>query len=557
MERSNGASQGRIPPPRERNRRTISFESPMRYFGLFLSLSLAFSTAGQDQPPAQPPEIQAAIDLLEAGDLNGAIRSLEQSSASRGQNQARIFLGTLYLQDDRAQESYDLLAPMAEDAAAEPALLYQAGRASLAVGKLDEADNFLTRSVEIASISPATRELGFLRGRQGRGLESYALLRPWALLNPEDHEARLAAAWLAMELERPAEAEALLSDLPQTEPRVRMLWARLLLQQGNPQATISTLAPLTAQLDSLPASLRHDHKLLMAEAYIESNRPSQALGELGDLTPRKPAVALLKARALNGTGDGKNAAKVLEPFAEALEEQDPAIGERNLGADLVFEYGRTLEALGDLDGAAKWLRRTVMIVPWYTEAWHLLGDVLNSTGHGSEAEEARSIAKQLAEAKPMAGVTPMDPTGWVVQEAQQWILLGNPELAMKMVEREIRLAPEDLRPRLLEFQTLMREKKFAEAKESAHRTVELAPDNADAMYQVGVVNLLSGSIPEGEAALRKTIELSAEHVAAMNDLAMLLIRQGRNEEARPILDKILILQPDNEAVREVRSRLDG
>src|SRR4029079_19837515 len=69
---------------------------------------------------------------------------------------------------------------------------------------------------------------------------------PWARQHTDDTEAPLAAALCALDLDRPSEAEELLSDLSQEDPKVRLLWGQLLLEKRDPRGAIATLKPLAA-----------------------------------------------------------------------------------------------------------------------------------------------------------------------------------------------------------------------------------------------------------------------------------------------------------------------
>ncbi|MGB6849945.1 MAG: tetratricopeptide repeat protein, partial [Thermoanaerobaculia bacterium] len=48
-----------------------------------------------------------------------------------------------------------------------------------------------------------------------------------------------------------------------------------------------------------------------------------------------------------------------------------------------------------------------------------------------------------------------------------------------------------------------------------------------------------------EQDLRRAIELSPQHTAALNDLAVLLMVRGEREEARTLLERVLVLRPDD------------
>ena len=92
----------------------------------------------------------------------------------------------LYLELGKAQQALAVLKPLADAEDAEPAVLYKAGRAALLPDQVDAAKLYFTRSVLKEPASPAARELGLLTAREGRVVEAYSMLRPWALRNPND-----------------------------------------------------------------------------------------------------------------------------------------------------------------------------------------------------------------------------------------------------------------------------------------------------------------------------------------------------------------------------------
>jgi hypothetical protein len=61
--------------------------------------------------------------------------------------------------------------------------------------------------------------------------------------NPTDSKARLAAASLAIQLERPQEAEQLGLNQPQNDPAIRLLRGRIQMQKGDAAGSVRTYSP--------------------------------------------------------------------------------------------------------------------------------------------------------------------------------------------------------------------------------------------------------------------------------------------------------------------------
>src|SRR5829696_15001 len=170
----------------------------------------------QQQPTAAEKSLQEAIKLVQAGNAAAAVEKLKALEKDPALTPPlRSLVGALYLQVNRPQEALALLQPLADAEDAEPAVLYNAGRAALLTGNVDAGKLYLTRSVVKQPASPAARDLGLLTAREGRVVEAYSMLRPWALRNPEDTDARLMAASLALQLERPDAAAELIKGMPE------------------------------------------------------------------------------------------------------------------------------------------------------------------------------------------------------------------------------------------------------------------------------------------------------------------------------------------------------
>lgn len=541
-----------------------------RFFGMtiffFVILAVVLPLGAQEAPTADPVVAALLEDIsrrVTAGETGAVIEELETfvSRAAEGGEpvapQIRAVLGGLHLQRGNPERAYQLLIPLVEESP-DAALLYNAARAASAVGNEEEAVVLLERSAQLSPVSPAARALGLMRAQQGRAAEAYWLLRPWAIEYPEDVQARLAASYLALDLGRTDDAEQLLSDLPQDEPRVRLLLARLLLEQENPRAAISTLSPLQAAISrgetGLAGELQLDVRRLLAEAYLQTDAPERALEQLQGVPVRDLQTALLLARGRIHTGDHTSAEEALRPYIDALLAQDldelPA-AELELLRDLAFEYGRAALATGDAKRAVEAFRVAVDLEPWNPVTPELLSQALSETGAEDEAAEAAALSQRLQAQQSQqrelfnVGDTGADSTARAVRMAQRWLLHDRPARALELARDEMVLSPYDLRPRFIEVQALLQLKRPEDALAAADRTLQLAPENADALYQKGLVLMVQGETERAEELMRRAIERSPDHTAAMNDLALLLLERGETDEARAVLEKILLLQPSD------------
>lgn len=529
---------------------------------LWAAILLTLAAGAPRVLPAQETPIEQAVALVQGGRLEEAIAVLEPLRTQPApSSQALAMLGGLYAETGRHGQALEVLEPLARSKDADPAVLYNAGQAALALDRIEEAEGYLERSVERAPGSPASRSLGLLRGRQGRYEEAFILLRPWVRKNPDDTEARLAAALAALRLERAPEVEEQLSDLPQTDPRVRLLWGRLLILKGDPRGAIATLKPL---IESAPPEMDLDIRRTLAEAYNTVGESASAVELLSGHIQGQPAAALDLARAQQRSGDAAEALATIRPAAQRLlTANDPVAAglEAGLAARIVLLYGRLLVSDGRAEQAIPALELATRLASDDKEAWQGLGQALAASGRAEDAKEALARFQELAERETRTSVLEReeslrDPTGWQVRKGFELLAQGRMDQALEVARRETRLAPEDPRPLLLAGSTLLHLDRPDEAVAQAEQAAALEPDDPDVIYLRGTTRMAIRDLEGAEADLRRTLELVPDHVAAINDLAVLLIEKGERQEARRLLERALELRPDDPVARGNLERLD-
>ncbi|HEX9668673.1 MAG TPA: tetratricopeptide repeat protein [Thermoanaerobaculia bacterium] len=518
-------------------------------FALLACAPLAAQPA--QTPPSDPAHqaLAAAQARFQAGDLAGAIAALEPL---RGQKDAPLpalsLLGGLYLEAGRGQDAYALLAPLADLPDANPALLYNAARAGLAVGQPEKGRGYLERAAKLLPLSPAGRDLGLTYAQEGDSAAAYALLRPWALAHPEDLETRLATALLALQLGRSAEAEELLAGAPENEPKVRLLRGKLLLAKGDPRNALGALEPLK---DQHPPEMDSDLRRMLADAYLATGDSAAAIAllEKGDLRDR--GIVLLLAEALYQRGELEKALAQLRPFAEAVRDQaaPQRADARAISGAVARAYGRMLVAAARHAEAVPLLERATQLLPNDTQAWQNYGQALTGAGRREDAQRAftrfSELAAQAQAAATAAAAVPNLPDEPGLRQALKLMELGHYEKALEMTQQEVARAPGDLWPRVLTIRNLLLLHRLDEALQVAQDTLRLAPDNPDAVYQRGVIYLAQRKLAEAEADFRRALQLSPSYVPALNDLAVVLMARGAMAEAKGLLEKVLAIKPDD------------
>jgi predicted Zn-dependent protease len=517
------------------------------------------SPAGKPSPGLDP-RVQEALKLAQAGNAAAALeklRALEKDPAATPP--VLSLIGALYLQLNKPQEALAVLKPIADRDEAEPAVLYNAGRAALLTGDVEQGRTYLTRSVLKEPASPAARDLGFLTARDGRVVEAYSMLRPWALRNPKDTEARVMAASLALQLERPDAAAELLAGLPEADPAIRLLRGKVLVQKKDGPGAVALLQPLLA---NHPPGMELEVRRSLAEAELVAGRPAEAVKLLEGRAGNQPALVLLLARAQHQSGNAAAAMATLKPLADQLPKTGVP-GDPRPAAGIALEYGTLLLEAGKPQEAGPFLEKSTLYYPRNPEAWKTLARALDASGRKEDAQHALAegeaaarpptkpeTAKPEAAAAPQttaaAPVLPVRPMGEGLEKALRLMGQNQLEPALAAVRQEIGISKvPDPRARIVEMRLLLGLKRNDEALKLAETLLKDEPNNADYLYLKGATEMALARLGAAEQDLRKVLQLAPNHTGAMNDLAVLLMDLNKKQEARQLLERALKLNPQD------------
>lgn len=523
---------------------------------------LALPAAGQTPAPTAPkptmdPLTQDAIKKVEAGDAAGAIKELEaQRAAKTASPQGLALLGTLYLNQGKAQEALAVLKPLADAEKADPAVLYNAARAAFALKQVDVGAAYLQRGARLAPDSPAARDLGILVMRQGQLVEAYSLLYPWAAAHPADAEARLAAASLAVQLERPEEAEDFLSapGLSKDAPAIQLLRGRILTQKGDGAGAVALLEPLGK---NHPQEMDLEVRRALAEAYLVANRPADAVKQLEGRAGQHPGLALLLGRAQRKAGNTAAALATLKPFADKLPADAASVGDPRPVLGIALETGTLLTEAKRAAEAVPILEKATKLYPQSPPAWEALANALEASGRKDDAAKARTRMDALFQATagvPSGGSGGSGAAGGPklsadMIEAGSALATGQTEKALTAVRRELAASPGNLQARALEIRLLLTLQRREEALPIIQEAVRQTPDNPELLYLRGAVQMAFSNWDAAEKDLRQVLQLAPQHTAAMNELAVVLMARNQRNEAQALLEKILQLNPQDKVAR--------
>jgi Flp pilus assembly protein TadD len=512
--------------------------------------------------------VQEAVKLAQAGNLAAAIKKLEDMRTQNPVTPLPVMslLGTLYLQASRPQDALAVLKPLADAENAEPAVLYNAGRAAFALKQQDLWLSYLKRAATLAPESPASRDLGLVFMRQGQVVEAYSLLRRWTLANPKDGEARLAAASLAVQLERPTEAEELLLNQSQADPAIRLLRGRIQVQKGDGPGALALLEPLLAKH---PKGMDLEVRRSLAEAYLLANRPADTVKVLTGKTGNHPALVLLLGRAQHRAGNAPAALATLKPLADKLPSDPSTLGDPRPAAGIAVEYGSLLVEGGRAAEAVPMLEKAAHLYPTSRDAWQALAKAYDAAGRKADAVKARAQAEQItlaasrppapshpapaqqrpaAPARPPQGAPPPDDAPRLspaMEEALQLASQNRPAEALTKVREALATAPNSPPAKALELRLLLRLNRSDEALRLNEESLRKRPNDPDLVYQHGAIQMARKNWAAAEKDLRHALELNPQQTGAMSDLAVLLMNQGRKAEAQTLLQKVLEINPED------------
>ena len=110
-------------------------------------------------------------------------------------------------------------------------------------------------------------------------------------------------------------------------------------------------------------------------------------------------------------------------------------------------------------------------------------------------------------------------------------LAGQPEEAVRLLERTIRDNPSFVQPLLSLAAVRLQQRNVAEAAGAYRRALELEPDNVEAHRGLGDAALVEGDSAAAERHYRRILELEPADAGALTKLGVVEMRGGRRDEA--------------------------
>jgi protein O-mannosyl-transferase len=199
-----------------------------------------------------------------------------------------------------------------------------------------------------------------------------------------------------------------------------------------------------------------------------------------------------------------------------------------------LHVGRFKAQRGDLEGAARHLRRAVEINPKNDVFQSNLALVLARQGNLGEAtvhfRHALEINPGDAATQNNMGIT----------LAQQ----GKLDEAIQHFERALEIKPNDASGHTNLANVMLAQADMDGALKHLRRAIEIDPADAENHYNFAMVLVQRGSLAEATHHLRRVVELKPGDAAAANNLAVTLAKQGELAEAGQRFEEALRINPD-------------
>ena len=220
----------------------------------------------------------------------------------------------------------------------------------------------------------------------------------------------------------------------------------------------------------------------------------------------------------NGVVTASELGAYVSPIVASFSKQTPAMGNMvgSEGGEFIFELKpQALTAM----------------TPQLDSKERSLNDQLASLEHQVAAKQAELLKLQQS----------------IQAESTRLVQLGHGEPAASPKPRQARAY--DLDRMALQF---YREKKYDEALKALQQAVELKPQDATIMNNLGFLYYKLGRFEEARSTLEKTLTLDPNRKEAHGNLADTYAKLGRNKDAKDQYQEYLVLYPASPRAEEIR-----
>jgi tetratricopeptide (TPR) repeat protein len=125
------------------------------------------------------------------------------------------------------------------------------------------------------------------------------------------------------------------------------------------------------------------------------------------------------------------------------------------------------------------------------------------------------------------------------------IALGRPQDALRSYEKAVSISPHSRATQILHARLLLIAGKLAEARVELDLVIAAEPRNADALYNLSLIEGLEGHARQREALLRRTVQVDGAYPDALADLGRISLEARDPAAAQELFDRALARDPSN------------
>ena len=214
------------------------------------------------------------------------------------------------------------------------------------------------------------------------------------------------------------------------------------------------------------------------------------------------------------------------------------------------ELGSILAKQGDLPGAREHLEKAIALGDNQPEVQYDLAKVLQRLGDTAQAQEKLRTYQQLKKAR-----SDTTQAAGKAEVGDQAMAAGDPAQAASLYKEALETDPDEPLLFYKLSRALDKMKDFAGEKAALQRAIQLNPNLAEALNQMGYLADRDGDLAQAEGYFRVAVRASPSYVVAWINLAATLASEAKWQDARQALGRALEIDPDNAEARRLGQAL--